>query len=160
MKNDLPPQVVKVQKELSKYGLECHFISMGKSCRSALQAAEALDCQLGQIAKSLIFKTEVSQKPILVITSGANQVDPMLLGKRVDEPVQIAKPEYVQERTGYQVGGVPPLGFLMPIHKTFIDQDLFRFQSIWASAGAGDIVFAIPPQKLLEITRAEAIKVT
>lgn len=157
-KND--PLVDQVKKTLEKAGLEPNLKQMVRPCRTALEAAEAIDCQLGQIAKSMIFKLEISGQPILVIASGINQVDPLLLGKKVNGKVHIASPDFVLEKTGYQIGGVPPVGHLVPFFKVFMDQDLFRFREIWASAGNPNLVFAIPPDKLKEVAQAEVIKVT
>ena len=113
MGNDLSSSARKVQEELQVLGFPFHVVELPASTRTAREAAEAIGCQVGQIAKSLVFKGKHSGKPLLVIASGASRVDEAKLGQLVGEPVEKADADFVRQRTGFSIGGVPPVG-----HKT------------------------------------------
>ena len=132
------------------------------AARTAQEAAEALGVSLGQIAKSVVFKRKSDAAAVLVITSGDKRVDEKklvphtgLLGR--------ADADFVKARTGFSIGGVSPLGFLplgdasMPL--VFVDQELFRFEQIWAAAGHPNGVFKLTPAELAALTGAPVIDV-
>ena len=148
----------KVQDALSQSGLKLQVVELPASTRTSAEAAQAVGCQIGQIAKSLIFKTCETQRPILVIASGANRVDELKIGARLGEPIGKADAEFVRSRTGFVIGGVPPIGHIEVI-KTFIDEDLLAFEQIWAAAGTPHAVFPLKPADLVQITHGEVIKV-
>jgi len=133
-------------------------VELPASTRTSAEAAQAVGCQIGQIAKSLIFKTCETQRPILVIASGANRVDELKIGARLGEPIGKADAEFVRSRTGFVIGGVPPIGHIEVI-KTFIDEDLLAFEQIWAAAGTPHAVFPLKPADLVKITNGEVIQV-
>ena len=149
---------VRVQEALAKLGLEATVEELPDSTRTAEEAAQAVDCEVGQIAKSLVFRGDLTEAPYLVITSGANRVDEKIISNLVEEKVELAPPDFVREQTGYAIGGVPPLGHARPI-RTFIDEDLLRFERIWAAAGAPRAVFPMDPKRLVEVTAGEVISV-
>ena len=120
---------------------------------TAIQAATALNCDVSQIAKSLIFKS-ASSKPILVIASGSNRVDTSKIAKLLGESIDKADADFVKEATGYTIGGVPPFAFLKKII-TFIDQDLLKFTTIWAAAGANNSVFPLTIDNLVQISQGQ-----
>ena len=148
----------KVQDALSQSGLKIQVVELPASTRTSAEAAQAVGCQIGQIAKSLIFKTCETQRPILVIASGANRVDELKIGARLGEPIGKADAEFVRSRTGFVIGGVPPIGHIEVI-KTFIDEDLLAFEQIWAAAGTPHAVFPLKPADLVKITNGEVIQV-
>ena len=148
----------KVQDALSQSGLKLQVVELPASTRTSAEAAQAVGCQIGQIAKSLIFKTCETQRPILVIASGANRVDELKIGARLGEPIGKADAEFVRSRTGFVIGGVPPIGHIEAI-KTFIDEDLLAFEQIWAAAGTPHAVFPLKPADLVKITNGEVIQV-
>jgi len=120
------------------------------TCTSA-DAAAALNCQLGQIAKSLIFRIK-NNTPLLIITSGSNRVDENKIETLIGQQISQADADFVQIHTGYIIGGIPPFGFLQPI-KTFIDRDLLQYSVIWSAAGDPHSVFSLSPQNLIHVTR-------
>lgn len=148
---NLTPSAQKVQRALQEKGLSLQVVELPASTRTALDAAEAVGCQVGQIVKSLIFRTRQSDRPILVLASGANQVDEKKIGKLLSEPITKADANFVRERTGYAIGGVPPVGHLQGM-PTFIDQDLLQYDEIWAAAGTPHAVFRLTPDDLVRIT--------
>lgn len=134
------------------------MIEFSNSTRTAQEAADAIGCTVGQIAKSLIFKGKTSQKPILIIASGTNRVNEKLVKEYVGEKLEKADADFVLEHTGFAIGGVPPVGHITSIN-TFIDEDLMQYDEIWAAAGTPNAVFKLTPKILLEITKGSVIKV-
>ncbi|HEB63939.1 MAG TPA: YbaK/EbsC family protein [Chloroflexi bacterium] len=154
----LPPSAQRVQQTLQDLGCTCRVIEMPVSTRTAAEAAEAVGCQVGQIAKSLVFKTRKSKRPILVITSGANRVDVKHMRQIVGEKLGKADADFVRESTGYAIGGVPPVGHAHPL-ETYIDRDLLQYEHIWAAAGTPRALFRIAPQELVRISGGKVVAV-
>jgi prolyl-tRNA editing enzyme YbaK/EbsC (Cys-tRNA(Pro) deacylase) len=154
----LSPSAQKVQEALSQAGVQLQVVELPASTRTSAEAAQAVGCQVGQIAKSLVFKTSDTQKPILVIASGANRVDEAKVGARLGEAIGKADADFVRSRTGFVIGGVPPVGHTEALN-TFIDEDLLNYQQIWAAAGTPNAVFPLTPTDLIQITQGEVIKV-
>ena len=150
--------VQRVLDELDSLNISTNFIELPQSTRTAKEAAEAVDCHVSQIVKSLVFETENSHKPILVLTSGSNKVNEVVVGTIVGEKINFASVEFVREMTGFTIGGVSPFGLKGKI-KTFIDEDLLKQSLIWAAAGSHHAVFSISPKDLLNATKAKVIKV-
>jgi prolyl-tRNA editing enzyme YbaK/EbsC (Cys-tRNA(Pro) deacylase) len=104
-----------------------------------------------QIAKSLIFRTADSHRPVLVIASGANRVDEKRVAALVGEPIGRADAEFVRAATGFAIGGVPPVGHAtQPI--VLIDEGLLGLAEIWAAAGTPNAVFRLTPTDLITLT--------
>ena len=154
----LSPSAQKVQEVLSQSGVQLQVVELPASTRTSAEAAQAVGCQVGQIAKSLVFMTSDTQKPILVIASGANRVDEAKVGARLGEAIGKADADFVRSRTGFVIGGVPPVGHTEAL-KTFIDEDLLNYQQIWAAAGTPNAVFPLTPTDLIQITQGEVIKI-
>src|SRR5438046_10230662 len=109
----------RVQAALDAAGIEARVVELPQSTRTAAEAAQAVGCEVGQIAKSLVF-VGADGEPVLVITSGSNRVDEKRLG------LQRANADVVREKTGYAIGGIPPVGLATPV-RTLLDEDLLRF---------------------------------
>src|SRR5690606_23631766 len=123
------------------------------------EAAAAVGCTVGQIAKSLLFRGATSQRPLLVITSGTNRVHEKRAALHIGEKLEKADAEFVRATTGFAIGGVPPLGHSQPV-TTYIDQDLLQYEVIWAAAGHPHAVFSLTPTELVAMTGGEVIAVT
>lgn len=151
MSNGLKPSAQRVQDALAAQGFPNEVIEFADSTRSAAEAAAAVGCAVGQIAKSLVFQGADSGRAILVIASGANRVHEKRLGQSLGE--KLAKPDadFVREQTGFAIGGVPPLGHAHPL-PTLIDEDLLQFAEIWAAAGHLNAVFRLTPDELVRMT--------
>ncbi len=152
--NELSQSAQKVQAALAAMGLPCQVVELPDSTRTAVEAAQAVGCELGQIVKSLIFMTAESRLPILVIASGVNRVNEARLAELVGEPIKKADAEFARASTGYVIGGIPPVGLANPI-RTFIDEDLLAFHSVWAAAGTPHAVFELDPAALSKMTGGE-----
>jgi prolyl-tRNA editing enzyme YbaK/EbsC (Cys-tRNA(Pro) deacylase) len=158
MSAKLSASAMKVQQALKSFGLSSRVVEMPQTTRTAADAARAVGCGVGQIAKSLVFKGEVSRQPILVVTSGVNRVNEKMLGQFISESVTKADPDFVREKTGFAIGGVPPLGHSQRL-EIFIDEDLLQYEEIWAAAGTPRTVFKLTPQDLQKITDGRVISV-
>jgi prolyl-tRNA editing enzyme YbaK/EbsC (Cys-tRNA(Pro) deacylase) len=158
MTDELSASAQKIQDILEESGYPLKVLELPGSTRTAVQAAQAIGCQVGQIVKSIIFKAKRSQQPVLVIASGSNRVNEKLIEAQIDEPLGKADAEFVRSKTGFAIGGVPPLGHLEPL-QTFIDQDLFQYEEIWAAAGTPHAVFRLTPQILRDLTGGQVLEV-
>ena len=143
--------VRRVEEALRGLGLDAEIREFPAGTRTAEDAAAAIGCTVGQIVKSLVFRTAQTQRPVLVIASGANRVDVAQLEPLAGEPIQRADADFVRKATGFAIGGVPPLGHAVaPI--TFIDRDLLAHGEIWAAAGTPNAVFRLQPGALEPMT--------
>jgi len=149
----------RVQKALRECGLEAEVMELPQSTRSAKEAAEAVGCSVSQIAKSIVFRTTQSQRPVLVIASGPNRINEDRISSLVSEPVKMANPDFVKSKTGFSIGGVAPVGHFLEKPEIFIDEDLFKYKEIWAAAGTPHAVFRLTPQELEKITGGRVISV-
>ncbi len=159
MSSDLSASARRVQETLQKHGLDCQVVELPNSTRTAPEAAAAVGCHVAQIVKSLVFRGRHTDRPILVVASGANRVNERRLGELAGEPAEKASADFVRERTGFAIGGVPPLGHAEPL-LTFIDEDLLQYDEIWAAAGTPHAVFCLTPQQLTQITKGEVTRIT
>jgi len=154
----LSPSAQKIQDTLNSLGFTQQVVEHEQTTRTSAEAAAAIGCEVGQIAKSVIFKGKQSGKAILVIASGANRVDEKklraLLGQKVDKP----DADFVRAQTGFVIGGVPPLGHAQPL-ETLIDDTLLTFDSIWAAAGTPNAVFPLTPAELVQMTNGKVADV-
>lgn len=159
MSQKLSASAQRVQDALAAHGVTCHVVELPASTRTAGEAAQAVGCQVGQIVKSLVFRGRRTHRPVLVATSGANRVNERRLGELVGEPVDKADAEYVRQRTGFAIGGVPPVGHVKPL-EILIDTDLMQYEEIWAAAGTPRAVFKLTPAELVAITGGKVETVT
>jgi prolyl-tRNA editing enzyme YbaK/EbsC (Cys-tRNA(Pro) deacylase) len=119
--------------------------------RTAVDAARAVGCELGQIVKSLVFVA--GGRPVVALVSGANRLDPSRLAAVAGGPVAKADAETARAATGYSIGGVPPFGHATDV-PVFMDRDLLGYEVVWAAAGRPDSVFEIEPRRLRELSDA------
>lgn len=154
----LKPSARRVQQALAELGLGFKVVEFPASTRTAAEAAAAIGCEVGQIAKSLVFRGRSSDRPVLVVASGANRVDESKVRDLIGEPIERADAAFVRARTGFAIGGVAPLGHSeRPI--SVIDEDLLAFPEIWAAAGTPNAVFCLQPRDLEVITGGKLGKV-
>lgn len=156
MDNKLKKSSQKIQDLLRDHKLDTRVIEFQETTRTSQEAANAIGCEVGQIAKTLIFKGKTTGKPICIIASGKNRVDEKKIVQYLGEEIEKPDAEYVLENTGFAIGGVPPIGYELDI-KLFIDEDLMAYQEIWAAAGTPNSVFRLSPNDLLEITHGKTV---
>lgn len=150
---------LRVAQELSRHGLPGQVTVLENLATTAAMAADALGVDVGRIVKSLIFKSEDSGEPIMVLVSGANRVHEKRTGRQIGVKLARADADLVREATGFAIGGVSPFGHLVPI-PLYMDEDLFAFDTVWAAAGDPRSVFEIAPADLERSTSARRITVT
>ena len=120
--------------------------------RTAQEAADVLGITVGQVAKSVIFRSRHDDSAVLVVTAGDQRVDEHRVAAHTG-PLGRADAGFVKARTGFSIGGVAPLAHATPV-TTLIDRTLFRFTEIWAAAGHPNGVFQLSPQQLQQLTGA------
>jgi prolyl-tRNA editing enzyme YbaK/EbsC (Cys-tRNA(Pro) deacylase) len=143
--------VQRVRKALEAQGYEPEVVELERTARSAAEAADALGVRVEQIVKSLVFRGTQTGRPVLVLAGGANRVDERRISDLFSEPVGMADAAYVREKTGFSIGGVPPVGHAER-PTTFVDEDLLREEEVWAAAGHTHAVFGLEPAELVRIT--------
>jgi prolyl-tRNA editing enzyme YbaK/EbsC (Cys-tRNA(Pro) deacylase) len=148
----------KVQDALTALGLTVDVVELPESTRTAAEAARAIGCDVAQIVKSLVFRGAKTDRPVLVLASGLNRVNESKLKAHIGEPLAKADADFVRARTGYAIGGVPPVA-----HKeqllTLIDSDLLVHPTLWAAAGTPNAVFGLKPQELVRATGGTIVNV-
>ncbi len=153
----LPRGARRVRAALVELGLPAEIVRLADSTRTAPEAAAAVGCELGAIVKSLVMRGARSGEPVLALVSGANRADEAAIESLVGEPIARPDAAYVREVTGYSIGGIPPVAHPRGI-PTVMDEDLLRFEVVWAAAGHPHAVFGIAPGALVTATRARVVK--
>jgi len=154
------PSVIRVQSELQKNGISSTVVVLQDSARSAVEAAAALDIEVGQVASSIVFKLPTGA-PLLVITSGKHRVDTVLVAQSLGvEKLHRADADYIKAVSGFSIGGVSPLGWITTSPITLIDVALSDYDLVWAAAGHPHSVFRTTFNELIEITGALPILVS
>ena len=158
MDSNLSASAQKVQDALTALGFSMQVVELPASTRTAVEAAQAVGCNVGQIVKSLIFQGRDSGRPLLILASGANRVDLEKAAAVVGDELDKADADFVRQRTGFAIGGVPPLGHTEAL-ETLIDVDLLQYQEIWAAAGTPNAVFCLSPADLQRVTGGRVVKI-
>jgi len=149
----LPASAQRVQDALAVLGLDARVVELAMAARTSQQAADALGVEVGQIAKSLIFRAALSGRAVLVIAAGDRRVDEAKIAAQLGEPITRATPEFVRVHSGFAIGGVAPVAHAQPM-VTFVDRSLRRFGIVWAAGGTPHCVFPIRPDDLARASRA------
>ena len=151
---ELSNSAKRVQEYLSSRGFAFEVKELPDSTRTAQEAADSIGCDLGQIAKSLIFREKNTDQPILVIASGSNRVDVKKIRDKESLILGKADAKFVKERVGYAIGGIPPVGHNEPL-VTLLDLDLQKHETIWSAAGTPFAVFQLKPGDLGPLTNGK-----
>ena len=147
--------VQRVQSALAEKGLDSVVVELSTSTRTAAEAAASIGCEVAQIAKALVFRAG-DDATVLVIASGSNRVDERKVAELIGSPIGRAPAEFVREKTGYAIGGIPPIAHASTV---LIDEDLMRFSEIWAAAGSPFAVFRLTPAELVAISGGRVVAV-
>jgi prolyl-tRNA editing enzyme YbaK/EbsC (Cys-tRNA(Pro) deacylase) len=144
------PAIDTVSRALAAAGARGAVRELDSAARTAPMAAAQLGVEVGAIANSLIFDADGA--PLLVLTSGAHRVDTSLLARTLGVTrISRADPEFVRKHTGQSIGGVSPVGHPDAL-RTVVDQDLARYDVVWAAAGHPHAVFPTTFDELMRIT--------
>jgi prolyl-tRNA editing enzyme YbaK/EbsC (Cys-tRNA(Pro) deacylase) len=148
--------VERVRLALAAAGHPDTIMEFPASTRTAADAAAAVGCTVEQIAKSIVFRA--AERPVVVITSGANRVDPAKAAAALGVKLARADADWVREVTGFAIGGVAPVGHRTP-PLLLLDEDLMALDPIWAAAGSPSHVFRTTAAELQRITGARVAPV-
>lgn len=160
MKQSLSKSMDFVQKALNQLQVECQVLELPSSARTARDAASSIGCDVSQIVKSLIFKTQNTNKPVLILASGSNQVNEQQIEFYVGECIVKADAAFVREVTGFAIGGIPPIGHKNKINLIYIDQDLMLLKEVWGAAGTPNAVFCIKTKDLVHVTNGKIVNIS
>ena len=143
--------VKRVEKFLKDYDTNLNVTLLENSARTAIEAASSLNCEVGAIVKSLLFKTENTYT--LCLVAGDRKASLNKIKKNLNiKDASMASAEEVKEVTGFTIGGVSPIGHLNKIN-IYIDKSLERFAALYAAAGHPNCVFKIDFLNLQKITK-------
>lgn len=148
-----------VQDVLSQKGLTFNVMELASSTRTANDAAATIGCEEAQIVKSLLFSSAKTNQPVLILASGINRVNEKTIEKLVGEKIVKADADFTREVTGFAIGGVPPVGHKQIIKHIFIDEDLLKFEKLWAAAGTPNAVFSLGSVDIVNLTGGKVIAI-
>ena len=148
----LHPSAQRVADAAAELGLDIAIVTFEETTRTAVDAAAAIGCTVGQIVKSLVFT--VNEQPLIALVSGSNQLETRKLAELLGvgrKQVKRANADIVRSATGYAIGGVPPFGHATAL-PVYVDRDLTDYVTVWAAAGTPNTVFEITPAALIQAT--------
>ena len=150
----MKPANLRVKEVLEASGIGFEIRLLPDAVRTARLAAEALGCEVGQIANSLIFRNLDADSALLVMCAGDRRVDLNKVNRLTGIEPARADADFVRRETGFAIGGVPPVAHARPA-VTILDQSLLRHEEIWAAAGTPESVFSMTPAQLQRLTGGE-----
>ena len=157
MPDQEPAAVIRFKEAHSARGGGGRIVILPDRVHTAALAAEALGCEVGAIANSLLF--DAGGSPVLILTSGSHRVDTEATAARIGvAALKRAKPDFVREHTGQVIGGVSPIAHPAPV-PTYLDTALQQYAVIWAAAGHPAAVYSTTYDELLAMTGASEIEV-
>ena len=162
---DEHPSIARFRAELARRGGTGQIVVLPDSVHTAQLAADALGCEVGAIANSLLFRVpaqnvdQTGDEPLLLLTSGAHRVDTAKVTADLALPGLFrAKPDFVRTHTGQVIGGVSPFDHPAPV-RTYLDPWLRRHETVWAAAGHPAAVFSSTYEELQQLTGAIELQV-
>ena len=151
------PSITRFRTELEARGGRGRIVVLPDSVHTAALAAEALGCEVGAIANSLLF--DADGDPVLILTSGAHRVDTAKVSEQLGiSTLGRAAPDFVRKHTGQVIGGVSPIAHPTPV-PTYVDPTLRTYDEIWAAAGHPAAVFSTTYDELVKMTGAAEVEV-
>jgi len=147
----MKPANERVAESLDQFGIEFEIRLLSSAVRTAQLAAEALGCEVGQIANSLIFRDITRDRAVLIMCCGGRRADLQKVKRHTGLDLGKADAEFVRRQTGFAIGGVPPVAHASQL-RCLLDVSLQRHTEIWAAAGTPESVFRMTPAELQQIT--------
>jgi prolyl-tRNA editing enzyme YbaK/EbsC (Cys-tRNA(Pro) deacylase) len=158
--------VKRVRTELESHGVKTEIRHLSDTARTAIDAANVLEVEVGQIASSIVFKieTEQGERPLLVVTSGRHRVDTAMVANAMGVPkLGRADADFVRLWSGFAIGGVSPIGWLHDGEvfqpQTIVDTALSEYEVVWGACGHTHVVCSLDFDSLLKITAGTALAV-
>lgn len=151
-------EIERVRTYLQEKNPLLKIIELEENTSTAPLAAQALGLEVGQIAKSILFKAK-NEEYLMVVSAGDVRLDSKAIKDLVGQRVRMANPEEVMEITGFQVGGVCPFALKQEV-PIFLDESLLRYDKVYAAAGTANTALPITFQELMQVTGGQACKVS
>ena len=149
---------LKVIDAFRQKGIEIDILNLDVSTKTSQEAADAVGCDIEQIAKSIVFFESIQNKLVQIFVSGPNKVNLESFQNQTNLRIEKADAEYVRESTGFAIGGVAPLGHKnRPLY--FIDETLIDFHEVWCAAGTPSSLFKLKTEDLLKATEAKILNI-
>ncbi len=146
-----------VERAREEYGVDVDVHEFDEGTKTAVDAADAVGCDVAQIASSIVVVAD--DEPVVVVTSGANRVDLEKVAVYRDaSDARMAEADEVKEATGWSIGGVPPICHATGV-PVLLDDTLLDHDQVWAAAGTPTAVWPIEPERLRDLADAEAVDV-
>ncbi len=149
---------LKVVEAFKEKGIEIEILNLDVSTKTSQEAADAVNCDIKQIAKSIVFFESIQKKLVQIFVSGPNRVNLKSFENQTNLTIEKADADYVRESTGFAIGGVAPLG-----HKNnplyFFDNTLVDFDEVWCAAGTPSSLFKLKTKDLLKVTEAKILNI-
>lgn len=149
-------EIEKVRNYLQERNPQLHIIVLDDDTSTAHLAAQALGTEVGQIAKSILFKTK-KERYLMVVSAGDVRLDSKAIKEAIGERVRMANPEEVREVTGFNIGGVCPFALRQEV-PVYLDESLKRYEIVYAAAGTANTALPISYNELMQITGGRACR--
>ncbi len=148
----------KVIEAFKEVNLNIEILNLDVSTKTSQEAADAVNCDIKQIAKSIVFFESSKNKLVQIFVSGPNRVNLEAFQNQTNLKIEKADADYVRESTGFAIGGVAPLGHKnKPLY--FFDNTLVEFDELWCAAGTPSSLFKLKTEDLLKVTQAKIINI-
>lgn len=147
--------VLKVKNFLNNFDEKIELIVLDETARTSIDAAQSLKREVGAIVKSLLFKNTEFNEFYLCLVSGDKYMSLEKLSKIIGKNIVKANADECKQVTGFSIGGVAPVAHLHKPSRIFIDENLDRFDIVYAAAGHPFVVFGITYDNLCLVTKAE-----
>ena len=149
---------LKVVEAFKEKGIEIEILNLDVSTKTSQEAADAVNCDIKQIAKSIVFFESIQKKLVQIFVSGPNRVNLKSFENQTNLTIEKADADYVRESTGFAIGGVAPLGHkIKPLY--FFDNTLVDFDEVWCAAGTPSSLFKLKTKDLLKVTQAKILNI-
>ncbi len=148
----------KVIEAFKEENINIEILNLDVSTKTSQEAADAVNCDIKQIAKSIVFFESTKNKLVQIFVSGPNRVNFESFQNQTNLMIEKADADYVRENTGFAIGGVAPLGHKnSPLY--FMDNTLVEFEEVWCAAGTPSSLFKLKTEDLLRVTEAKIVNI-
>ena len=148
----------KVIEAFKQENINIEILNLDVSTKTSQEAADAVNCDIKQIAKSIVFFESSKNKLVQIFVSGPNRVNLETFQNQTKLKIEKADADYVRESTGFAIGGVAPLGHKnKPLY--FFDNTLVEFDELWCAAGTPSSLFKLKTEDLLKVTQAKILNI-
>ena len=148
----------KVIEAFKEENINIELLNLDVSTKTSQEAADAVNCDIKQIAKSIVFFESTKNKLVQIFVSGPNRVNLESFQNQTNLMIEKADADYVRENTGFAIGGVAPLGHKnSPLY--FMDNTLVEFEEVWCAAGTPSSLFKLKTEDLLRVTEAKIVNI-